>query len=269
MTATVSMCADEIKTEEVQEVVRPKIFSMYDFYADYRKIMADAFKDNENHTISQEERAGITAAGGGSPVYGEILYESVLFLLDYLQLTEEDAFYDLGSGLGKLVFQVYLMTPVHKAIGIELSESRCERSQKIMENGSKIFNSCFIFENQMRKRFGKEPFPKVSGKKFELKQGNMLEADIEDATVIFTCSTCFSDDCMRNLTNRLAELKDGLRVLTLHHLSEHKNFHLVKTFYLPMTWSKNIPIYLYILDRSKKPVKEDDVSPFALSDEIN
>lgn len=254
--------------ESKEEQIPQKIFSMYDFYVDYRKVILDAYAKIDDAKISEEERAGITAAGGGSPVYGEILFESVLFLLDYLQLTEDDVVYDLGSGLGKFIFQVYLMTPVKKAIGIELSETRWEKSNSLEKQGTKIYTNCFNFENQMRKTFGKDAIKKTPGKMFKYLNGNMLEEDISDATVIFTCSTCFSDECMHNLTNRLAEHEDGLRVLTLRHLAPHKNFHLIKTFYLPMTWSKNTPVYLYLLDSKQKPSREDDVAPFASPEEI-
>src|SRR5207302_804459 len=57
--------------------------------------------------------------------YGEILYPSVDSLIDYLEdLSSDDVFYDLGSGIGKVPLQFFLKTPVKKACGIEASKTR-------------------------------------------------------------------------------------------------------------------------------------------------
>src|SRR5579864_7063733 len=46
--------------------------------------------------------------------YGEILYPGVDRLLAEVTLSEKDVFFDLGSGLGKVVLQVFLKTAVRK-----------------------------------------------------------------------------------------------------------------------------------------------------------
>merc|ERR1711963_964671 len=61
--------------------------------------------------------------------YMETAAEGVPVLLDAIasfgeNLGASDTFVDLGSGLGKLVLQVFLTTDVGRAVGIEIIEER-------------------------------------------------------------------------------------------------------------------------------------------------
>jgi len=231
------------------------IFDANDFYADYKKIIADIYQDVDA-VIPEQERQGIKT-NGGSPVYGEILFDSVNSLLSKLQLTKDDVFYDLGSGLGKFVLQVYLMTPVKKSVGIEFSVSRYQRAQSAALHVPKIYNDTFKFENSMRKNFGKPSLPKVKGKAFEYINGCILQEDFSDATVVFTCSTCFDEDFLQKMVNKFAAI-DDLRIVSLKALPYHKHLHLVATHTLAMTWSSDVAVYMYEIDRSKVAANPHD-----------
>lgn len=224
-------------------------YDVLDFYTDYNKTIKDMYQGIDA-IISEEERTACSATGG-SPVYGEILYESCAVLISELKLTENDVFYDLGSGLGKFVTQVYLTSPVKKAWGIEFSENRFARAQSATKNLAKIELASFKFENEMRKIFGKDALAKTKGKKFGFTNADMLKADLSDATVIFTCSTCFGPEFMQKLTDKLAA-NDGLRALTLVQLPYNKHVHYVTTYVLPMTWSAEVPVYSYVVDHSRE-----------------
>lgn len=173
-----------------------------------------------------EQESKLICQQGGAPTYGEITYDSVKELIAKLNLTKEDVFYDLGSGVGKLVVQIFLGSPVKKSVGIELSEERYAKAQKVyatLERTKKI----------------------PEGRALQFCHDNILNADIHDATVVFMCSTCFSTELMQKLTEKLSTLKPALRILTLKPLPDNKWFELVKTESFPMTWSSNSPIYFY------------------------
>lgn len=166
---------------------------------------------------------------GVAPTYGEILYDSVETLLEDLKLTSEDVFYDCGSGIGKCVMQVYLCSPVKKSVGIEMSEIRHIQATEALK--------------RLKKQNLLEPH-----RELEYKKANFLKTPLQDATVIFLCSTCFSLETMEKLTQKLSLLNVGLRILTLKSLPAHPSFKLTKTWQLPMTWSKNYGgsvVYLY------------------------
>ena len=141
------------------------------------------------------------------------------------------------------------MTPVSKSIGIEFSQSRFDRATSIATKMPKLYKQTFKFENSMRRMFGKPYAPKIKNKSCKFIKGCILETDFSDATVIFTCSTCFGKEFMEKLANKVASI-DKLRIITLKQLPYHKNIHYTKMFQLPMTWSNDVPVYMYKVDQS-------------------
>lgn len=251
-------------------------FGMYydgfnlDLYANYKKIIQDMYAKIDDARIPEEDRVKISTMGGGSPVYGEILFESNLVLIDYcVRLLKEldkpfKKFMDCGSGLGKTVNQWALMTDVALAFGVEWATPRWEKAHSTEKQTVKIYNSTVKFENEMRKTFEKEALPKVKGKKVEFVNASFFDVSYANATILYTCSTCFNDECMKDMVAKYAdECEDGTIFMTLRQFPPHENVYLKKVFYLPMTWSPNTPVYLYILDREKSHEKEEDYAPFA------
>lgn len=244
----------------------PKEYTSLDIEA----IIEALWEAVNGYQISDKEKKKICdLAGSHASVYGEATYAALLELINVLQLTDEAVFYDLGSGTGKVVAQFYLQTPVKKAVGIELSETRYKVAQdrvlKIQEivrvnERNKQEISSIVQKDEPKGTQSKKSSKKKSLKVkyperiLEFRNEDILTADISDATIVFTCSTCFSEEVMKNLTEKLAQLKEGLRVLTLKQLTPHVDFKLVKTYTLPMTWSKTSPVYLYVLDRTKPEV---------------
>lgn len=47
-----------------------------------------------------------------SSIYGELTRRGVQQMLNYLQLKKEDVFYDLGSGVGKVVLQIAMAASI-------------------------------------------------------------------------------------------------------------------------------------------------------------
>lgn len=115
--------------------------------------------------------------------YGEILYPSLKKITDYMDINENDVFYDFGSGVGKVALQVLLTTPVKKAVGIEANSKRNDVAVKVYSQVKKEFKE--LFEHRQ----------------LECLQENFLKVDVSDANIIYTCSTLFG-------TNLLADIGD-------------------------------------------------------------
>lgn len=195
---------------------------------DVAKLINDElYKNVSGFTISEDERSSVRTQGG-DPTYGEITVHGAQTLLNDLDLQQHDVFYDLGSGVGKLVVQTALTTPVGKAIGVELAPTRHEHAQKVKD------------EIEKRKLLKKT--------KLEFQNKNVTEVPLKDATVVFMCSTCFSEELMKTLMEKMSQLKKGLRVLTLKRFPETTQFTLIKTYQIPMTWSNSTSVYLYKLN---------------------
>jgi precorrin-6B methylase 2 len=165
---------------------------------------------------------------GGNPTYGEITYESTAKLLNILKITKDDVLYDLGSGVGKFIMQAYHNTPVKKAVGIELSSTRIQKANEA------------IARLQKQKKLKKD-------KIIQFREENFANTDISDATVIYLCSTCFSEELMKIIIDKMKSCKNGLRVATLKTLPPDPSYRYIATYTLPMTWSSGSSVHIYKL----------------------
>ena len=178
--------------------------------------------------VSKKEADEIRSKGG-APTYGETSFEAFEKIAQTLkkELTG-GVFYDLGCGVGKGPVQLFFTTDVKKSVGVELSLTRCGDAKKVLN------------------RLNAEG--KLSSKRIlEIREGNIVDTSLEDARVVFLCSTCFSDELMKQLTHKLSRLHKGLVVVTLRKLAPHKKFTLFDTLSLRMSWSSSSPVYFYRL----------------------
>ena len=194
-----------------------------------KKKMDRVYESITGFKISQQEKDDLKKTGA-APTYGEIPFNSLQTILDDLKLTDQDVFYDLGSGVGKTVVQVALTTPAKKIVGIELSPTRNMRVRKVM----------IVLERE-------NIIP--ANKEFALEAGNFLDADLNDATIIYMCSTCYSPELMQSIVDKLSAIpgENKLRIVTLKKLPDNNAFKLIKDYRLPMTWSKKkgSPVFIY------------------------
>jgi hypothetical protein len=192
-----------------------------------KKIINQYCDNVSGYGIPKDDEAHIIQCGG-APTYGEITLDAAEKLITYLKPTEKDVFVDAGSGVGKLVTQFFFSSPIRKSIGIELSKQRFKKAMNIKE---------------ALKKDNKVPTDRT----LEFYNQNILDADFNDATIFFMCSTCFSKDLMQKITDKLSHLKSGLRVVTLKQLPGNKKFKLIHQMNLNMTWSKKTTVYIYEL----------------------
>lgn len=192
------------------------------------------YENKRGYTIPPEEGNAILNEGG-HPQYGEIPYDSAAHILDDLNLSRQDVFYDLGSGVGKLALQVYLTTPVKRSVGIELSTTRwtiAESCRNQAATDDHVMNGRdLIFLNQ-----------------------NILTANISDATVCFISGITFPPPLIQSLMDRLSTLDHDVKVISVLPLPPHKQFSLVKTYHLPMSWSpEGVEVCLYQVTPAPQP----------------
>lgn len=181
-----------------------------------------------------------------SLTYGEILPNSIEKLLKHLRLNENDVFYDLGCGLGKMVAQVFLCSSAKTVIGIELTSSRFLQAKKML---SKLQLVPGVLANR----------------KVDIQQGDIALEPCSDATVVYMCSTCYPPTLINSIVENLCTHSAvGLRLITLKRLPILLQFSLVEKFNLEMTWSKSSPVYVYeLLDGDDISLSEwDDFDSF-------
>jgi precorrin-6B methylase 2 len=160
--------------------------------------------------------------------YGEILPSSVTTIINLLKVKPNDVFYDLGSGSGKVVTQFFLQTKAKKNTGIELVPFR--------------HNIAIQIKNKLQKTFP----DKFISQQLQFINGDILTQDLTDATIIYMCSTCFSNELLQKITNKLNESNNLRTIITLKELptlhKKLKNKQIIKT---PCTWSTDTIAYIY------------------------
>ena len=151
-------------------------------------------KGVKNTTSFDEEKVG-------SPVYGEITQRGTEALLEKFSeyFNKNTVFYDLGSGLGKMVAHVGLVSE-SKSIGIEYSEQR--------HSGATIMQETFLKNHN----------------NISFKNGNVLDFDLSDATVIYMDNTVFPENIELNIYNNLSSGCLMLYKKKLKNITEEQNY---------------------------------------------
>lgn len=199
-------------------------------YPSLEEQLTSLYAGVDGSCISQADAQCIRDAGG-DPVYGEITFASAKKLFtEIVPLGPNDVFYDLGSGIGKLILWAYLGTDVRSCVGIELSEKRYTISEQMKKK------TLATIDPISKRNAGKRTIA--------FKHADIGEAPIEDATVIFVCATCFSDAFLQKLTDRFGKLKPDTRIISLKKLPPHASIEEIAVHNLRMTWACD-PVYIY------------------------
>ncbi|MBS0288070.1 MAG: hypothetical protein JSR17_12290 [Proteobacteria bacterium] len=147
------------------------------------------------------EEAAQYAKQGVCLTYGELLYPSVKKLLGKMQLTKDDVFLDLGSGAGKCAFQVFMQSDVGKVLGIEASALLHQQALQVSLT--------------LRKEF---PWFWEDNRSCDFVEGNFLHSSWNQATVVYTCSTCFTQELLFAIADKINHTPSVQKVFSLRPL---------------------------------------------------
>ena len=167
--------------------------------------------------------------GNLASTYGELTPLGVQRLLNCLQFNENDVFYDLGSGVGKVVLQVAMAVSIQKCVGVELVASRCRSSKAVLRTA--------------------RAQGLVKAKSIGFRCESFLDANISDATVVYMCSTCYSTNLMRRIVQKIKGIKKRpVTVITLREFDRnHRGFQYIGDVKLDASWSRNVKAAIYKL----------------------
>lgn len=160
-------------------------------------------------------------------VYGEVLYPSVDKLLSAVPLSDTDVFVDYGSGLGKMVIQVFLKSLVKEAYGIEILP---ELNQQALIAAHRLQHDLpEFFENQ---------------RKLTFLSGSFLELRLASPTVAMIVSTCFTQSVLNALGTIIEATPSLHTVLTLRPIRTLKRLPFKKTIRIECSWD-TVLCYVY------------------------
>ena len=132
--------------------------------------------------ITEDEEARISHASGSplGAMYGELTPEGAACVLAWLRPRHGDVLYDLGSGAGRFAMQCALELPFVSVRGIELAESRHAVARAAAERIA---------------------LPNVS-----FCNGDFLQADLSDATLVYSGNLVFHSNFLARLGAVLSRL---------------------------------------------------------------
>ncbi len=183
----------------------------------YQGYLTKVYQHTHVKNYSPSEREAFTQENV-SITYGELLYPSVKKMLKQIALRSDDVFLDLGSGIGKCALQVFMQSDVHKVVGIEASNLLHEQALKICQQVKTDF-PFFWFDDRQLNFIG----------------DNFLKANWQQATVVYTCSTCFTQELLVAIGNKINQQATVKQVLSLRPLPTLK-MPLKKVFSVECSW---------------------------------
>ena len=192
-----------------------------------KSFLEELYQPINGYTLTKGESEHIKDLGG-APTYGEITFDSADYLFGELKLNSNDVFYDLGSGVGKTVLQAFLTTPFKKSVGVELSHTRHTYASTMLNK---------LLKEELR----------TQNRILEYREGNFLDTDFSDATIIYMCSVCYPDELMRAITNKIIALPAGVRIASFKRMPDHERLVLQQVYRVPANWHPRALIYLYQL----------------------
>eukprot|EP00873_Tetraselmis_striata_P028752 jgi/Tetstr1/449016/TSEL_036241.t1 len=193
-------------------------------------------------SLPDEDRQRMSALsasqGAFAWTYGELTYEGASQLQDLIGVGPEDVFYDLGSGLGRLVLQAHLDWGVARAVGVELSAER--------------HNKGVLAAQRLASQHALDPARRIS-----LINGNLLTADVSDATCVYLACTCWDSDFMTQVLRVLEAGAPRLRWLVCTESLERKFglqpawLQLDRCERVSQTWAPDgYPLHVYMPGRT-------------------
>jgi SAM-dependent methyltransferase len=186
------------------------------------------YKEIDGYELPRADQRAVERSRSSS-TYGELMPTATVRLLEQLDLSHRDVFFDLGAGVGKVVLLAALTTPVARAVGVELASSRVAAG---------------------RLAFAAARAQRLPGaRRAELIEADMLRGPIDDATVVYTCSTAFPQVFMDRLQRRLARLPKLRLVASLQDFDELRGFELVRAVRLDATWKRRTNVHIYVRRR--------------------
>ena len=175
-------------------------------------IESEKYKYQEFKKLIKSSTLEIIDNSYDSNVYGEVSINGVYKLNNELEEVC-GTFYDIGSGNGKLLLQMSLISNFDKYVGIEISKIRHLYALEI----NKSLSSDVIFIND-----------------------DVLNVDLSDAGFVFINDIMFDD----KLTNSIVDKIPVGCYFTSVYDNSHK---FVKTIYLSVSWmSQEIPFNIYL-----------------------
>lgn len=166
-------------------------------------------------------------------LYGEVPFSSWLKIVDWAQPKKDGIFFDLGSGIGRVVFAAFLAHKFSKNIGIELLDGLHQQALKT--------------KNEFDLKIAQQISKKLGAKKIDFYRQNIFETDLSEADFIFMNHPFKEGENFIRLEEKfLKELRPKTRIVTTIRALQNQGFTSLGKKEFQFSWGKT-PAYLFEL----------------------
>jgi hypothetical protein len=148
-------------------------------------------------------------------VYGELTKLGVPTLYNYIkknkEITNKDVFVDIGSGLGKLILHMGIISEFKTLVGVEYQDIRYKYSKYLQEKIGIIDKGIFLFNKDIK------------------------DFDISIATVVFCDNVTWNKDFCISIWERLPNGCHYITYKKVENFSHHEIIELQTTWKVPET----------------------------------
>lgn len=188
---------------------------------DIQNYLNQLYSDISTCQISAEGRQKHNLSQDSCYVYGETVMNSLYSMVNDMNPKKDEVFYDLGSGGGKNLLFAALSFPFSKCVGVEYIDVLADTAKTKLAQVRRDAPTLNL------------EFPQI----VDFVNTDFLKFDLSDADIIYTYSTCFSEDLMRGMAAVMAEqLKPGARVITITKQLYSDKLRLIKSGSHAMEW---------------------------------
>eukprot|EP00434_Breviolum_minutum_P025641 symbB.v1.2.022657.t1/scaffold2027.1/size138498/5 len=192
--------------------------------------------------------------------YGEVTPNGVRQLAQFLDLTgagptREVHFLDLGSGVGKMVLQMYIEVPrVSRSLGVELHPTRSQRGKEALQMLNQLGDVASLRKQSLVAHvLAKSPQALIAmahlrktgvhgkGVGVSLIEADMFDLDLSEFTHIYLASLTWGAPLMNRLAKKiLTEARELEKVAALSRFEALEGF-VEEEFQLQTSWTTRSP----------------------------
>ncbi len=180
------------------------------------QILEEIYQDINGYTLSNDYRKAHNIEEK-SLTYGEIKIPEFSKILEHCAVTAGQKFYDIGSGTGKTCLLANFVFGLN-ATGIEIVPDLYQAA----EQAKAALLKHAPIEEQLN-----------------FINADVLTQDFSAADIVFFNSTCFSDDFWDQILTKIAELKEGCKIICLTRMLPQEQYELLfETRDIEFSWGK-------------------------------
>lgn len=158
---------------------------------------------------------------------GDITYQSMSTLIHAMHLSPDDIYLDLGSGSGRTVLHVFLLSTVKKAMGIEIDATLHQLAMQKYQ----------LMRRELPRFFDEN-------RSIALKQADFLLSRYDEVSVAFISAVCFSQTTLIKLAKKLNHLPNLRCVFSLKPLTHLACLSFKRTIRVQCSWGAAL-CYVY------------------------